>query len=136
MRKTIGKLATPILFICSRVCHFRKGWIKPQPAKQKTGKKVAVIGSGPAGLTVAQELARAGHQVMVFEKDEKAGGILRYGIPDFKLDKKIIDRRLKQLIAEGVEFQTGVNVGEDISAHYLVPVVKQIFEIIANDKKV
>lgn len=98
---------------------FQQGWIKPKPAKHKTGKKVAVIGSGPAGLTVAQQLARAGHGVIVFEKDEKAGGLLRYGIPDFKLDKKIIDRRLKQLIAEGVEFQTGVNVGEDISALYL-----------------
>ncbi|MBN2456809.1 MAG: glutamate synthase subunit beta [Sedimentisphaerales bacterium] len=98
---------------------FKKGWIKPLPAKQKTGKKVAVIGSGPAGLTVAQQLARAGHSVIVFEKDEKIGGLLRYGIPDFKLAKSIIDRRLEQLVAEGIEFQTGVNVGEDISARYL-----------------
>jgi len=98
---------------------FKEGWIKPLPAKQKTGKRVAVIGSGPAGLAVAQQLARAGHSVIVFEKDEKIGGLLRYGIPDFKLAKDIIDRRLEQLTAEGVEFQTGVCVGEDISAHYL-----------------
>ncbi|MFA5251009.1 MAG: glutamate synthase subunit beta [Phycisphaerae bacterium] len=98
---------------------FKEGWIKPLPAKQKTGKKIAVVGSGPAGLTVAQQLARTGHSVVVFEKDERIGGLLRYGIPDFKLAKGIIDRRLEQLIAEGVEFQTGVNVGEDISARYL-----------------
>jgi NAD(P)H-dependent glutamate synthase small subunit len=98
---------------------FKEGWIKPLPAKQKTGKKVAVVGSGPAGLTVAQQLARAGHQVVVFEKDERIGGLLRYGIPDFKLAKSIIDRRIELLSAEGVEFQTGVNVGEDISARYL-----------------
>jgi len=98
---------------------FKEGWIKPLHAKQKSGKKVAVIGSGPAGLAAAQQLARAGHSVIVFEKDEKIGGLLRYGIPNFKLAKTIIDRRLKQLTAEGVEFQTGVNVGEDISARYL-----------------
>jgi glutamate synthase (NADPH/NADH) small chain len=98
---------------------FSQGWIQPLPAARKTGKRVAVIGSGPAGLTAAQQLARAGHDVVVFEKDEKAGGILRYGIPDFKLEKPVIDRRLEQLTAEGVEFQTGVTVGEDISARYL-----------------
>ncbi len=105
---------------------FKEGWIKPMPAKQKTGKKVAVIGSGPAGLATAQQLTRAGHSVIIFEKDEQIGGLLRYGIPDFKLFKSIIDRRLKQLIAEGVEFQTGVNVGEDISARYL----KKMFDCI------
>ena len=98
---------------------FEEGWIKPLPALRKTGKRVAVVGSGPAGLAVAQQLARAGHDVVVFEKDEGIGGMLRYGIPDFKLAKHVIDRRVKQLRAESVEFQTGVNVGKDISAHYL-----------------
>jgi glutamate synthase (NADPH/NADH) small chain len=96
------------------------------PAKEKTGKRIAVIGSGPAGLAAAQQLTRAGHSVIVFEKDKKAGGLLRYGIPDFKMSKSIIDRRLDQLIAEGTEFQTGVNVGEDISARYL----KKMFDCI------
>ncbi len=105
---------------------FQEGWIKPLPAKQKTGKKVAVIGSGPAGLVVAQQLARAGHSVVIFEKDEKIGGLLWYGIPDFKLAKGIIDRRLEQLAAEGVEFQAGVNVGEDISVRYL----KKMFDCV------
>ena len=98
---------------------FEQGWIKPIHPLHKTGRRVAVIGSGPAGLAAAQQLARAGHDVVVFEKDQKIGGILRYGIPDFKLEKHIIDRRLEQLIAEGVEFQTDVNVGKDISPHYL-----------------
>ena len=98
---------------------FSEGWIRPQPAKKRTDKRVAVIGSGPAGLATAQQLIRAGHDVVVFEKDEAIGGLLRYGIPDFKLDKKIIDRRLDQMRAEGVDFQTGVNVGEDISLKYL-----------------
>jgi NAD(P)H-dependent glutamate synthase small subunit len=105
---------------------FENGWIKPVIAKQKTGKKIAVIGSGPAGLAAAQQLARAGHSVVVFEKNEKIGGLLRYGIPDFKLEKHIIDRRLAQLVAEGVEFQTGVEVEKDISAHYL----KKMFDCI------
>ncbi len=99
---------------------FAEGWIRPLPAQARTGKRVAVIGSGPAGLAAAQELARAGHDVVVFEKNEKVGGILRYGIPDFKLEKHIIDRRLQQLSAEGVQFQTGVDVGTDISARYLL----------------
>lgn len=98
---------------------FEQGWIKPIPALHKTGKRVAVIGSGPAGLAAAQQLARTGHDVVVFEKDERVGGLLRYGIPDFKLTKHIIDRRLEQLRAEGVEFQTGVYAGDDISVRYL-----------------
>lgn len=98
---------------------FEEGWIVPKPATKKTGKRVAVIGSGPAGLAAAQQLARKGHDVVLFEKDEKIGGLLRYGIPDFKLDKRIIDRRLKQMAAEGVEFETGVHVGEDVSLRYI-----------------
>jgi glutamate synthase (NADPH/NADH) small chain len=98
---------------------FAEGWIKPMPAAKKTGKRVGIIGSGPAGLAAAQQLARAGHDVVVFEKDRKIGGILRYGIPDFKLGKSVIDRRLKQLSAEGVQLQTDITVGKDISAHYL-----------------
>jgi NAD(P)H-dependent glutamate synthase small subunit len=98
---------------------FAQGWIKPMPPARKTGKMVAIIGSGPAGLSAAQQLARAGHDVVVFEKDKKIGGILRYGIPDFKLGKSVIDRRLSQLTAEGVRFQTEIDAGKDISAHYL-----------------
>ncbi|MFW5690446.1 MAG: glutamate synthase subunit beta [Planctomycetota bacterium] len=98
---------------------WQEGWIVPQPAAVRTGKKVAVVGSGPAGLAAAQQLARAGHDVVVFEKDEAIGGLLRMGIPDFKLNKGIIERRVNQLRAEGVRFQTGVIVGDDISARYL-----------------
>lgn len=98
---------------------FQEGWVVPILPRQKTGKRVAVIGSGPAGLAAAQQLARKGHDVTVFEKDEKPGGLLRYGIPDFKLEKWVLDRRLKQLEQEGVQFQTGVDVGVDISSHYL-----------------
>ena len=98
---------------------FAEGWIRPQIPAEKTGKRVAIIGSGPAGLAAAQQLVRAGHEVVVFEKDQKIGGILRYGIPDFKLGKSIIDRRLNQLAAEGVRFQTDILAGKDISAHYL-----------------
>ncbi|EGI77420.1 glutamate synthase subunit beta [Hylemonella gracilis] len=89
-----------------------EGWIKPQPATFKTGKKVAVVGSGPAGLAAAQQLARAGHAVTVFEKNDTAGGLLRFGIPDFKFDKSHIDRRVKQMEAEGVVFKTNTMVGE------------------------
>ncbi|MEY3953135.1 MAG: hypothetical protein RLZZ397_15 [Pseudomonadota bacterium] len=89
-----------------------EGWVQPQPAKIKTGKKVAVVGSGPAGLAAAQQLVRAGHAVTVFEKNDRVGGLLRYGIPDFKLDKALIDRRAEQLKAEGVVFRTGVLVAE------------------------
>jgi len=89
------------------------------PARNKTDRRVAVIGSGPAGLAVAQQVARAGHSVTIFEKDDRPGGLLRYGIPDFKLEKWVIDRRLEQLVAEGVEFQTGLEAGKDVSVRYL-----------------
>ena len=90
---------------------WERGWVKPQPAAHKTGKKVAIVGSGPGGLASAQQLARAGHDVVVFEKNDRIGGLLRYGIPDFKLEKTLIDRRMEQMAAEGVSFRTGVYVG-------------------------
>ncbi|MBM4266914.1 MAG: glutamate synthase subunit beta, partial [Deltaproteobacteria bacterium] len=93
---------------------FGEGWVRPMPADRRTGKRVAVIGSGPAGLACAQQLARAGHEVMVLERADRIGGLLRYGIPDFKMEKHIIDRRMEQMAAEGVRFETGVNVGVDI----------------------
>jgi glutamate synthase (NADPH/NADH) small chain len=99
---------------------WKNGWIVPKPSVQKTGKKIAVIGSGPAGLTAAQQLARAGHDVVVYEQADAPGGILRYGIPDFKLEKPIIDRRLGQMRDEGVRFKTNVTIGDDISAQYLM----------------
>jgi len=92
------------------------GWVVPQPPEKKTGKKVAVVGSGPAGLAAAQQLARAGHSVTVFEKNSRIGGLLRYGIPDFKLDKRLIDWRMAQLEAEGVTFQTSVFIGKEAPA--------------------
>ena len=88
-----------------------EGWVKPRKAKAKTGKKVAVVGAGPAGMAAAQQLARAGHDVTLFEKNDRVGGLLRYGIPDFKLDKSHIDRRVEQMEAEGVTIRTGVLVG-------------------------
>jgi glutamate synthase (NADPH) small chain len=89
-------------------------WIKPQVAQRRTGKRVAIVGSGPAGLACAQQLARAGHQVAIFEKSDRIGGLLRYGIPDFKLSKKLIDRRMAQMRTEGVEFHTNSHIGRDI----------------------
>jgi glutamate synthase (NADPH/NADH) small chain len=90
---------------------FAKGWIRPEPPKKTTGKRVAIVGSGPAGLAAAQQLARVGHEVHVFEREPKAGGLLRYGIPDFKMEKHLVDRRVDQMQAEGVTFHYGVNVG-------------------------
>lgn len=94
---------------------FKNGWIVPRPPAERTGKKVAVVGSGPAGLAAAQQLNRAGHLVTVFERDEKPGGLLRYGIPDFKMEKHIIDRRLAVMEEEGIAFKCGVAVGDDVS---------------------
>ncbi|MDF1569618.1 MAG: glutamate synthase subunit beta [Spirochaetaceae bacterium] len=98
---------------------FEAGWVIPRPPKVETGKSVAVVGSGPAGMAAAQQLRRAGHTVTLFEKNRKIGGLLRYGIPDFKLDKGVIDRRLEQMSAEGIIFETGVSIGEDLSIRYL-----------------
>ncbi len=92
---------------------FREGWVKPEPPAIRTGKKVAVVGSGPAGLACADQLNRAGHEVTVLERDDRIGGLLRYGIPDFKLEKQILDRRLHIMEAEGVRFVTGVHVGHN-----------------------
>jgi glutamate synthase (NADPH) small chain len=91
---------------------WESGWVKPQPGAHTTGKRVAIVGSGPAGLACAQQLARAGHAVTVYEKNDRIGGLLRYGIPDFKLEKRVIDRRLEQMAAEGVEFRAGICVGK------------------------
>jgi glutamate synthase (NADPH/NADH) small chain len=98
---------------------FREGWIKPEPAKIRTGKKVAIVGSGPAGLAAGQQLCRAGHAVTVYEKADRIGGLLRYGIPQFKLEKHIIDRRLEQMSAEGAKFVTGAEVGKNVSVEEL-----------------
>jgi glutamate synthase (NADPH) small chain len=95
------------------------GMVKPEVAGIKTGKRVAVVGSGPAGMAAAQQLARAGHDVVLYERDSRIGGLLRYGIPDFKMEKHLIDRRMAQMAEEGVVFQTGINVGVDVTAEEL-----------------
>lgn len=105
---------------------WQEGWIKPQPAASKTGKKVAVVGGGPAGMAAAQQLARAGHAVEVYERQDRVGGLLRYGIPDFKMEKHYIDRRIEQMEAEGVVFHTSAHVGVDVDIKQL----KQDFDAV------
>jgi glutamate synthase (NADPH) small chain len=99
---------------------FLEGWVLAEPPRARTGKKVAIVGSGPAGLAAAQQLNRAGHSVVVFEKEDRVGGLLRYGIPDFKMEKHVVDRRLDQLRAEGIEFRTKVSIGTDITGDELL----------------
>jgi len=98
---------------------FEEGWIRPQPPRGESGKRVAIVGSGPAGLAAAQQLRRAGHAVTVYEKADRLGGLLRYGIPNFKLEKHILDRRLEQMTAEGVKFVTNAHIGEEFSVRQL-----------------
>ena len=99
---------------------WEQGWVKPQVPGHRTGKRVAVVGSGPAGLACAQQLARAGHTISLYEKEDRIGGLLRYGIPDFKLSKKLIDQRMSQMRAEGVEFHTHCHIGADIPVRRLI----------------
>jgi glutamate synthase (NADPH) small chain len=98
---------------------FREGWVKPEPPRHETGQSVAVVGSGPAGMAAAQQLRRAGHSVVLFERDEAAGGLVRFGVPDFKIEKRVVERRVEQLRAEGVELRCGVDVGTDVSVREL-----------------
>jgi glutamate synthase (NADPH) small chain len=98
---------------------FEEGWVKPQPPSVQTGQAVAVVGSGPAGMAAAQQLRRAGHRVTLFERDEAAGGLVRFGVPDFKIEKSIVQRRVQQLVDEGVELRCGVDVGVDVSVEEL-----------------
>jgi glutamate synthase (NADPH/NADH) small chain len=98
---------------------FREGWVRPEPPRRQSGQSVAVVGSGPAGMAAAQQLRRAGHAVTLFERDEAAGGLVRFGVPDFKIEKRIVQRRVDQLVAEGVELRCGVDVGSDVSVQEL-----------------
>jgi indolepyruvate ferredoxin oxidoreductase len=121
-KQALRGFAVQIKDIESRIVDkgFGEGWIAPAPAERKTGRSVAVVGSGPAGLACAQQLARAGHDVTVFEKDDAPGGLLRYGIPDFRLEKALVDRRIEQLAGEGVTVRTGCHVGADVPAGELL----------------
>jgi glutamate synthase (NADPH/NADH) small chain len=98
---------------------FQEGWVKPQPPRRESGHSVAVVGSGPAGMAAAQQLRRAGHAVTLFERDEAAGGLVRFGVPDFKIEKRIVERRVRQLIDEGVQLRCGVEVGRDVEVSEL-----------------
>lgn len=99
---------------------YKNGWVKPHPPEVRTGKRVAVVGSGPSGLACAQRLNSRGHSVTVYEKDDRIGGLLMYGIPNMKLEKQIVDRRVKLMTDEGIEFKTGIDVGKDISPDELL----------------
>src|SRR5213079_3259940 len=99
---------------------WEEGWVRPQPAETRTGRRVAVVGSGPSGLAAAQQLTRAGHDVTVYERADRIGGLLRYGIPEFKMEKRHLDRRVAQMRAEGTEFRTGAAVGEDVDVDILL----------------
>jgi glutamate synthase (NADPH/NADH) small chain len=98
---------------------FEEGWVRPEPPRRETGQSVAVVGSGPAGMAAAQQLRRVGHSVTLFERDEAAGGLVRFGVPDFKIEKRVVQRRVEQLLAEGVELRCGVDVGVDVSVEEL-----------------
>src|SRR4051794_11046647 len=98
---------------------WEEGWVVPRPPVRETGRSVAVVGSGPAGMAAAQQLRRAGHRVVLFERDEAAGGLMRFGVPDFKIEKRVVERRVAQLVAEGVELRLGVDVGKDLTADEL-----------------
>ncbi len=119
----LGINSTPVSIKLSEVSiidrAFREGWVRPQPPSSRTGRKVAVVGSGPAGLAAAAQLNKAGHAVIVFERAQRVGGLLTFGIPDFKLEKHVVDRRVDLMRAEGVEFRTGTNIGVDVATEQL-----------------
>ena len=102
-----------------------EGWVSPRPPKRETGRSVAVVGSGPAGMAAAQQLRRAGHAVTLFERDEAGGGLVRFGVPDFKIEKHVVQRRVQQLVDEGVQVRCGVDVGMDISADELTELLRR-----------